>query len=111
MNNEEKAQEICEKNKQFHVECSSLECYLSALEMARWKDEQLGWHDAKKEQPPMDEEVIVLTNTLNGKELSTPRMICFGHIVDKNICIDYDGWNIPGVAYWMYYKEPKQTII
>lgn len=41
MNNEEKAQEICEKNKQFHVECSSLECYLSALEMAKWKDEQL----------------------------------------------------------------------
>ena len=40
MNNEEKAQEICEKNKQFHVECSSLECYLSALEMAHWKDEQ-----------------------------------------------------------------------
>lgn len=40
MNNEEKAQEICEKNKQFHVECSSLECYLSALEMAQWKDEQ-----------------------------------------------------------------------
>lgn len=40
MNNEEKAQEICEKNKQFHVECSSLECYLSAMEMAQWKDEQ-----------------------------------------------------------------------
>lgn len=77
---------------------------------AKWqkqKDEQLGWHDAKKEQPPIDEEVIVLTNILNGKELSTPRMICFGHIVDKNICVDYDGWNIPGVAYWMYYKEPK----
>jgi hypothetical protein len=82
-------------------------CVESAMQMAKWKDEQLGWHDAKKEQPPMDEEVIVLTNTLNGKELSTPRMICFGHIVDKNICVDYDGWNIPGVAYWMYYKEPK----
>ena len=107
MTNEEKAQEICEKNKQFHVECSSLECYMSALDMARWKDEQLGWHDAKKEQPPIDEEVIVLTNILNGKELSTLRRICFGHIVDKNICVDYDGWNIPGVAYWMYYKEPK----
>ena len=40
MNNEEKAQEICEKNKQFHVECSSLECYLSAMDMAQWKDEQ-----------------------------------------------------------------------
>lgn len=40
MTNEEKAQEICEKNKQFHVKCSSLECYLSAMEMAKWKDEQ-----------------------------------------------------------------------
>lgn len=32
----EKAQEICEKNKRFKVECSSLECYLSAMEMAEW---------------------------------------------------------------------------
>ena len=40
MNNEEKAQEICEKNKRFKVECSSLECYLSAMEMAEWKDQQ-----------------------------------------------------------------------
>lgn len=32
----EKAQEICEKNKRFKVECSSLECYLSAVEMAKW---------------------------------------------------------------------------
>lgn len=85
---------------------------LSAIKMAEWKDEQLGWHDAKKEQPPMDEEVIVLTNVLNGKELSTPRRICFGHIVDKEICVDYDGWNIPGVAYWMYdpkLKEDKKS--
>jgi hypothetical protein len=41
MNNEEKAQQICEKNKRYHVECSSLECYLSAMDMAQWKDEQL----------------------------------------------------------------------
>lgn len=41
MSNEEKAQEICEKNKQYQVVCSSLECYLSAMDMARWKDEQL----------------------------------------------------------------------
>ena len=81
---------------------------LSAIKMAEWKDEQLGWHDAKKEQPPMDEEVIVLTNVLNGKELSTPRRICFGHIVDKKICVDYDGWNIPGVAYWMYNPKLKE---
>ena len=79
-----------------------------ALEMAQWKDKQLGWHDAKEDQPPMDEEVIVLTNILNGKELSTPRIICFGHIVDKNICVDYDGWNIPGVKYWMYWDDPTK---
>ena len=121
MNNEEKAKEIsmpcpacsCLWTKdmmykqEYCKDCVPQDRFTGAMEMARWKDEQLGWHDAKKEQPPMDEEVIVLTNILNGKELSTPRMICFGHIVDKNICVDYDGWNIPGVAYWMYYKEPK----
>lgn len=32
----QKAQEICEKNKRYGVECSSLECYLSAMEMAEW---------------------------------------------------------------------------
>lgn len=106
MNNKEKAKEIAYENNifgRFIMDRIEATC----LGMAQWKDEQLGWHDAKKEQPPMDEEVIVLTNILNGKELSTPRMICFGHIVDKNICVDYDGWNIPGVAYWMYYKDPK----
>lgn len=39
MKNEEKAQEICEKNKRYNVKCSSMECYLSAMEMAEWKDE------------------------------------------------------------------------
>ena len=41
MDNKEKAQEICEKNKRFHVECSSLECYLSAMEMSQWKEQQV----------------------------------------------------------------------
>jgi len=109
MTNKEKAQEVANNRESEFGEIGDINycCYMSALDMAQWKDEQLGWHDAEKEQPPMDEEVIVLTNTLNGKELSTPIRICFGHIVDKNICVDYDGWNIPGVAYWMYYKEPK----
>ncbi len=62
MTNEEKSQEICEKNKRFKVECSSLECYLSAMDMAKWKDQQLkeqrriirkhweGWADEQKQQ-------------------------------------------------------------
>lgn len=40
MKNEEIAQEISEKHKHYNVECSSLDCYLSALEMAKRKDSQ-----------------------------------------------------------------------
>jgi hypothetical protein len=40
MKNEEIAQEISEKYKHYNVECSSLDCYLSALEMAKRKDSQ-----------------------------------------------------------------------
>jgi hypothetical protein len=40
MTNEELAQEISEKYKHYNVECSSLDCYLSALEMAKRKDSQ-----------------------------------------------------------------------
>jgi len=59
MTNEEKAQELSEKNKQYHVACSSMECYLSALMMAEWKDKQ--YAEEKKEllslvkMLPMDE--------------------------------------------------------
>ena len=45
------------------------------------------------EHPPVDEEVIALL----GKE----NMITFAHIVDKERCFDYDGWNIPGVKCWI----------
>lgn len=41
MTNEEKAQEISEKYKTYNVDCSSLDCYLSALEMAKWKERQM----------------------------------------------------------------------
>lgn len=45
------------------------------------------------EHPPVDEEVIALVGEYN--------MIFFAHIVDKNIAIDYDGWNIPDVKCWI----------
>lgn len=41
------------------------------------------------EHPPVDEEVIAL--------LGEENMITFAHIVDKERCVDYDGWNIPEV--------------
>ena len=45
------------------------------------------------EHPAIDEEVIALVGEYNE--------IYFAHIVDKNIAIDYDGWNIPEVKCWI----------
>ena len=45
------------------------------------------------EHPLIDEEVIALVGEYN--------MISFAHIVDKDRCVDYDGWNIPDVRCWI----------
>ena len=45
------------------------------------------------EHPAIDEEVIAL--------VGENKMISFAHIVDKDRCIDYDGWNIPDVKCWI----------
>lgn len=62
------------------------------------------WIDASLSQPEQDVEVIVL--------LETPAEGCykvaFGHIVDKSKCVDYNGWNIEDVRYWIPCPEmPK----
>ena len=72
-------------------------------------EKDLGWHPST-EHPPVDEVVIVLTDiiTKGGLNVGFGR-IAFGHIVDKNIAVDYDGWNIEGVRYWMPMPEiPKE---
>lgn len=45
------------------------------------------------EHPLVDEEVIALVGEYNK--------ISFAHIVDKERCVDYDGWNIPEVKCWI----------
>ena len=45
------------------------------------------------EHPAIDEEVIAL--------VGENKMISFAHIVDKDRCVDYDGWNIPDVRCWI----------
>ena len=45
------------------------------------------------EHPAIDEEVIAL--------VGENKMISFAHIVDKERCVDYDGWNIPNVKCWI----------
>lgn len=56
------------------------------------------WISVNDELPPVDKEVIVLT---------TIGRISFGHIVDKKIAKDYNGWNIPDVEYWLPFVDPK----
>lgn len=45
------------------------------------------------EHPAIDEEVIALVGEYDE--------IYFAHIVDKDRCIDYEGWNIPDVRWWI----------
>lgn len=45
------------------------------------------------EHPLVDEEVIAL--------VGENKMISFAHIVDKDICVDFNGWNIPEVKCWI----------
>ena len=56
------------------------------------------WVSVNDRLPPVDKEAVVLTK--DGK-------ICFGHIVDKKIAKDYNGWNIPDVEYWLPFVDPK----
>lgn len=57
------------------------------------------WVSIRDRLPPVDKEVIVLTKD---------EEICFGHIVDKKIAKDYNGWNIPNVEYWLPFVNPKK---
>lgn len=67
----------------------------------RQAEKDLGWHSVDESLPPVDEEVIVLRNELNDCLLPDASFVGVGHIVDRMHCSDYNGWNIPGVMYWM----------
>lgn len=75
---------------------------------AQWADKnpKLSWISIVDSLPKQDEEVIVLCDEHNTAPFYK---ISFGHIVDKDICKDYNGWNIPGVVYWFPMpKLPKE---
>ena len=71
---------------------------ISNLEVALKELNKSDWVSVEDELPPVDKEVIVLT---------TIGRISFGHIVDKKIAKDYNGWNIPDVEYWLPFVDPK----
>jgi len=73
-------------------------------------EKDLGWHPAS-EHPPVDEEVIVLTEVIYDGQKVGANWISFGHIVNTDTTVEiqgkpykvesYNGWNIPGVCWWM----------
>lgn len=80
-------------------------------------EKDLGWHSVDESLPPIDEDVIVLTDiiTKDGLKVGFGR-ICFAHRpnpegwdgkdiftgkVTHHDVVIYDGWNIPGVKFWM----------
>lgn len=82
-------------------------------------EKDLGWHSVDESLPPVDEEVIVLTDEINDTLLPDASFVCVAHIVDPDLTVDvdgisyrpvsYNGWNIPGVRYWMPMPElPKE---
>ena len=60
------------------------------------------WISVKDSLPKQDEEVIALLDELNTSYFYK---ISFAHIVDKTVCKDYNGWNVPGVVCW--FPMPK----
>lgn len=62
---------------------------------------QLYCRDAKIVCPPQNQEIIVLRGDMDYPQ------ILFDHIVDKEICVDYNGWNFPDVKYWMPFPPIK----
>ena len=75
-------------------------------------DGNLSWCSVKEYLPPVDEEVIVLTDIIAEDSIKIGLgRICFAHIVNPDLTVDIDGkpykvvshngWNIPGVKYWM----------
>lgn len=75
-------------------------------------EQDLGWHSVEESLPPIDEEVIVLTDIIAEDSIKIGLgRICFAHIVNPELTVEvgdisyrpisYSGWNIDGVKYWM----------
>lgn len=75
-------------------------------------EKDLGWHSVEESLPPVDEEVIVLTDIIAEDSIKIGLgRVCFAHIVNPELTVEvgdisytpmsYNGWNIDGVKYWM----------
>ena len=88
-------------------------------------EKEFDWHSVDECLPPIEEEVIALTNEINGKKLPVVSRICFAHRPNpdgwdgKSLSTgkvkhfqaktyDAGGWNIPGVKYWMHCPDLEE---
>jgi len=87
-----------EKRACWHTGYCRNQSYKDFLKGYEQAEKDLGWHSVDDCLPEIDEEVIVLTDEYGVAPIYK---IAFGHIVNKDKCSDYNGWNIPGVKYWI----------
>lgn len=69
--------------------------YISGYHQA---EKDLGWHSVEESLPPIDEEVIVLRDEHGTAPIYN---VGVAHIVDRRYAMDFNGWNSPGVKFWM----------
>lgn len=74
---------------------------VAKCDILRYPRRQPQWFSVNDRLPAVDTECIVLNNR---------GVISFGHIVDDDIAEDFDGWNIPDVAWWMPFEPTKDML-
>lgn len=77
-------------------------CFEEGIGWADNHPKPSSWISVEDSLPEQDEEVIVLRDEFNTSYFYK---ISFAHIVDKTVCKDYNGWNVPDVVYW--FPMPK----
>lgn len=71
-------------------------------------EKDLGWHSVDECLPEMDEEVIVLRDEYGTAPIYN---VGVGHIVDRRYAMDFNGWNTPGVKFWIRFpKIPEEEL-
>ena len=111
-----KQEDLIDKYVEAHADCRWLDAgelrdLLNSFANELLAEKDLGWHSVEESLPPVDEEVIVLTDEINETLLPDASFVCVAHIVDPDLTVDvdgisyrpvsYNGWNVPGVKFWM----------
>ena len=97
---EEKADKACPINKGSGIDrvMSMVNRKNGYIQGYKQAEKDLGWRSVEESLPEIDEEVIVLRDEYGTAPIYN---VGVGHIVDRRYAMDFNGWNVPGVRYWM----------